>query len=126
VTSVNAEVRRIATHDGVDLSEISVSGVFHFAIRMDIGIRGHDGIDSFDLWICSTSWLELQSFPFSGQYLVIVDKFDARRIESFLRGEVIGISGRTSSEVLSKLSRFAYWEYSDMTSLPSRMDDNQQ
>jgi hypothetical protein len=120
---VNAEIRRISTHDGLGLSELDANGAFYVGLRIDIGISGHHGSDSFDMWICSTSWLELQGKPFAGQYLVILDTFDAHRLEDFLRGKVSGVSGRTSSEVFLKLSRFAYWEYSDMASVPARVDD---
>jgi hypothetical protein len=120
---VNAAIRRISSHDGVELDDVSVDGEFHIGLRMDIGIPGHDGVDCFDIWICSTSWLELQPKPISGQFLVVVDGFDAPRLENFLRGKVAGISGSTSAEVFLKLSRFAFWEYADMPSLPSRIDD---
>jgi immunity protein 8 of polymorphic toxin system len=121
---MNAEIKTIATSDGAELTDIEVDGNFHLGIRIAVGFPGHDGADLFDLWVCSTSWLEQQSLPYSGQYLVVMNKFDATQLEGFLRGKIMSLSGKTSSEVLMKVARFAYWEYADMSSSPTRNDDS--
>jgi hypothetical protein len=43
--------------------------------------------------------------------LIIVDRFDAQKLESFISAKVRGTSGATKDELFVKLSRFASWEF---------------
>jgi hypothetical protein len=110
---LTAEVRSIsvAGTDGTPLSKARPEPKFYLPLELDIGIKGQPGTDRFGLWVCSVSWLEEQSFPYLGQWLVVVDRFDAQKIDTFIRSEVMGTSGRTKDELFVKLSRFAAWEF---------------
>jgi len=120
---VNGEIKRILTADGEVLENQHFSAPFHVAVRLEIGIRGLEGADLFDMWICSLSWLDQQPMPLSGQFLIVVKQFDANSICDFLRHKVASTSGATTIEVFEKLSRFAYWEYADVANRPRHWDE---
>ena len=120
---VNGEIKRILTADGEVLENQHFSAPFHVAVRLEIGIRGLEGADLFDIWVCSLSWLDQQPLPLSGQFLIMVKQFDANSICDFLRHKVASTSGATTIEVFEKLSRFAYWEYADVANRPRHWDE---
>jgi Immunity protein 8 len=120
---VNGEIKRILTTDGDVLENQHFSSPFYVNLRLEIGIRGLEGADLFDIWICSLSWLDQQPLPLSGQFLIMVKQFDANSLGDFLRHKVASTSGKTTIEVFEKLSRFAYWEYADMANRPKHWDE---
>jgi hypothetical protein len=120
---INGELKRILTTDGNVFESQHFTGPFHVNVRLEIGIRGLEGADLFDIWICSLSWLDQQPLPLSGQFLIVVKEVDANTIFEFLRHKVASTSGTTTVEVFEKLSRFGYWEYADMPNRPKYFDE---
>jgi hypothetical protein len=110
---LTAEVRSIKAweREPVPLSELQPEPNFYLPLELQIGIVGQPGADLFHLWVCSISWLEQQTFPHLGQWLIIVERFDAQKLESFISATVRGTSGATKDELFVKLSRFASWEF---------------
>jgi hypothetical protein len=119
----SGEIKRILTADGEALEDQHITGPFNVNVRLEIGIRGLEGSDLFDIWVCSLSWLTEQPLPLSGQFLIVVQQFDAGSICEFLRHKVASTSGSTTIEVFEKLSRFAFWEYADMQNRPKHLDE---
>ena len=120
---VTAEIKRILTADGEVLENQQFSSPFYVNVRLEIGIRGLEGADPFDISVCSLSWLDQQPMPLSGQFLIVVKQFDANSLCDFLRHKVANTSSATTIEVFEKLSRFAHWEYADMANRPKHWDE---
>jgi hypothetical protein len=110
---LTAEVRSIKAweREPVPLSGLQPEPNFYLSLELEIGIEGQPGADRFHLSVCSISWLEQQTFPYLGQWTIIVDRFDPLNLESFISAKVRAISGASKDELFVKLSRFASWEF---------------
>lgn len=118
-----AELRSVTTPEGDDISSIRVNQPFSVALVMKIGVTGDPGVDLFQISVCSPDWIEEQALPMLGSTLLIVRQFAADQIVEFLSSRISQISGATSREVLSAVSRLAEWEFEEMGTYPPRRDD---
>ncbi|WP_040598631.1 immunity 8 family protein [Patulibacter medicamentivorans] len=90
--------------------------------RWSLGLRilaGPDdgpGEESFDLTVCSLSWMTDQvrkDGVFAGRHHLIVEWYDWPLIEAHVRRRVATCEGADWAEVAAKIGRFAYWEFED-------------
>ena len=116
---MNAELRKLWSLEREDdFSNFSPEDPKNFGtwVRMLIGPRGEAGAESFDIFVCTPSWLasELhkQNAIFPRNHLVI-QSFDHTLIASHLSRAVSMCSGRDWLEVAVLLSRLGAWEFED-------------
>ncbi|CZF87030.1 Imm8 family immunity protein [Grimontia marina] len=96
---------------------------FSLWLTVTVGVNGEEGSSSYQLHICTPDWIryavenELEDHFLWGRHMLIVDKFDAEKIEIAIEKKLKEISSQFSndsqSELLKKVSRYAYWEYED-------------
>jgi len=81
-----------------------------------IGPKGAVGEESFDINVCTPSWLSREvtntGFVWGRHYLVVAD-YDLARIKTIISSRVTACSGESWKQVGEKLSRIGYWEFED-------------
>ena len=111
---VQARVRHIISPDVADLVTFRPEADA-FAVLLMLLVGPHDGPgeESFDVLVCSPAWLAAQGEPVIGRHKLVVNDFDFRAIEAFLRRHVESCFGETWSEVGTKVGRIGHWEFED-------------
>jgi hypothetical protein len=110
---VRPTIRHISTIDGDDPAvwRPADAGNFSVALRLIIGPADSEGEESFDLVVCSPSWLdkecERDGFVL-GRHHLIVRSYDFSLLQGALVKLIERCSGDTWQEVAGKLSRVAY------------------
>lgn len=93
---------------------------FGFWARMIVGIRGQDGGESFDVFICTPKWLAIRSTNNEvvfGQYHLIVGEYDYNKIYQALRQKTVLVAN-SWDEIAAKICKVAYWEFEDYLDSP--------
>lgn len=116
---MRAEIRETYSSDVDDLSEwLPTSEAFAVVVRLQIGPAGEPGEESFDVTVCSPSWLGQQAEDapvLDVRHHLVVREFSWPVIRDYITARVAACTGETWSDVTLKLSRFAYWEFEDYT-----------
>ena len=84
--------------------------------RLTVGPSSGDGEESFDVTVCTPSWLDLECLRDGfvvGRHHLIVLSYDFEFIRRTLVKFVERYSGGTWQEVAVKVSRIGYWEFED-------------
>jgi hypothetical protein len=116
--SVEPEIRRLHSPDIYNLAEHSPqdSAYFGFLLQIMVGPVGQQGEESFDAVVCTPRWIadHLGSDGILvGRHHLLVDRYDFRRLEEFLRQYVARCSGATWEEAATRIGRLAKWEFED-------------
>ena len=89
---------------------------FGFSLELLIGPDGQEGMESFQVTVCTPRWLEANHPPediILGRHYLIVFEFNydrlLQRIEKYLRH----CTGDTWQEVAEKVARLGWWEFED-------------
>ena len=117
---ITAVIRRFHSPD-VDPLDAFVGPVdepFAVLVQMMIGPRESEGEESFDVLVCSPSWIARQcdDRPFLLEHMVCVPTFDWSSIRELLEQRVSTVSGATWQDVAQQLGRIGRWEFSDYQS----------
>jgi hypothetical protein len=89
---------------------------FNVAVRMLVGPAEAEGEESFDVYVASPSWLELQctkSRFVVGGHRVFVNQYDVPEIKKILTSIVERYSGKTWVDVARRLACLGMWEFED-------------
>lgn len=89
---------------------------FVFWVRAMIGPDTEEGAESFDMQICTPTWLISQhseSEVIFGRHMLIVFEYNLDRIKSKVSRYCDSCSGKDWPEIVEKLSRIGYWEFED-------------
>ena len=112
---VHAELKAVWTVDYDPLESVKINDeAFMVDARLEVGVAGREGADTFDLRVCSPQWLATQELPLFGCDLLIVEEFSPERIRHHIAKILSGISGETAVEIMDKVSRFAIWEGAEL------------
>lgn len=87
---------------------------FGFWVRAMIGLDNEEGADSFDMLICTPSWLRSQHSGHEvifGRHMLIVFEYDLERIKSKVSSYCDSCFGKDWQEIAEKLSWIGYWEF---------------
>ena len=113
---MEAEIKRLHSPDVDDVYQYVASGPFCLLVQLFIGPKNAQGEESFDLTVCSPSWLALQNKPMiSGEYMLIMKEFSSRAILNFVQLALNEIRGDSWAQIAQKLGRIAKWEFQDYT-----------
>ncbi|MBN9154812.1 Imm8 family immunity protein [Microbacterium sp.] len=85
-------------------------------VRMMVGAVGAEGEESFDLLICTGSWLRdaaASEGPQIGRHHLVVEPLNLEVALAFLADAVAGVQGDDWNEIGDKLSRIGKWEFED-------------
>lgn len=117
MNTVQPELKRLHSPDVYDLRKPSIdeSKPYCVLIQAMFGPENVEGEESFDLIVCNRLWVEQQrmqgEIPDPHQF--VVERFDIREIEEYLRRAAQDSSGADWKEVATKLGRFGKWEFDD-------------
>ena len=100
----------LVTHRPGDPGDVGV------LIQILAGPSGGPGEESFDVLACTPRWLDRRLRdvgPIVGRHHLIVEEFDAPRIQEFLRVKVESLDAPTWSKLATKIGRIGRWEFED-------------
>lgn len=114
---MRADVKHVYSPD-VDLDSGRVEDLSDFCIsvRLIVGPVGGSGGDSFDLMVCTPTWIGrriLETGPVVGRHFLLVNHFSGREIKDFLRRQVGSLDGKDWKELAGKIGRIGMWEFED-------------
>lgn len=81
-----------------------------------IGVQGEEGVDLFQLHVCSPAWLEAElqrESVIDGRFMQVTSRFDANQIESHVRMRVGATTGADWEAITIQLCRWLHWEFED-------------
>jgi hypothetical protein len=104
--------------DYLDPTQFKPDSLSHFrcTFNLFIGPSDGDGMESFQLTVCSPDWLAdaCQKHGYVlGRHHLIVSHFDLDSITKVITKLIDRCAGETWHQVAEKLSRIAYWEFED-------------
>lgn len=114
---IRAELRSLYSPDCDDLRTLTFPDPTHFSIfiQVFVGPAGQIGQETFDLTVCSPSYLaelaQEQDLVLGYAYLVAL-RYDYQAIEAALRALCRRATGHTWEQVARKLDRIGHWEFS--------------
>jgi Immunity protein 8 len=114
---MRAELRGIDI-DGSSLGSFTPPDAtdFQIAVTAHIGAAGEEGVDLFQLTVCSRTALAAQPLPkgFAFQrHSLVVEAWDPRLVERALSDLCLRTEGQDWPDVAQRLARFLYWEFED-------------
>ncbi len=86
-------------------------------VEAEIGEENSEGSDVFDFVVCTPKGLETKlegTTVLSGHGLLIMQEFDAEKIERYLASHCDKTVGKNWSEVVRKLRLIGSWEFEGM------------
>jgi hypothetical protein len=116
---LTAQVKALSTIDHIALEDVRPEDpeCFQILVRAMVGPRDQEGEESFDLKVCTPSWLAKvcakDGFVLGVHYL-IVDHYDLPKIRQLINRFIERCSGDTWQQVAQKVGRLAYWEFEDL------------
>jgi Immunity protein 8 len=85
-------------------------------VQIMAGPADGPGSESFDVVVCTPSWLgELarRDGPITGRHHLIVDRFDADQVRSYLTAEVEAEEAPSWKALAERIGRIGKWEFED-------------
>jgi len=115
---MKAELRALHSPDLADLKHGSPPdpGNFGILVQAMIGPEDEEGEESFDILVCTPSWLAGQverEGPTWGRHHLLLPRYDYAAIESTVRSLVDSVHGLDWPEVAEILARYGAWEFED-------------
>jgi len=115
---MKAELKYLYSPDADDLAGYVPDDPDRFGLLIQamVGPAGEDSYESFDLIVCTSSWLaELASErgPTMGRHHLIVSGYDYKEIEAFIRVYCSNCEGLTWNDVGPLVGRLGHWEFED-------------
>ncbi|MGA2298596.1 MAG: Imm8 family immunity protein [FCB group bacterium] len=111
-----SKIKEILTPNFNDLKTYIPENIsnFKFPIQLLIGPKESEGEESFEIIICSPSWL-MDNIPdggyLHGQHYLILKKYNSDVLLNCLNILFNNIEGNNWDEIALKLSHFAIWEF---------------
>ena len=117
-------LKRLHSPDILDLSTYQPADpqFFGFLLQALYGPEGEKGEESFDILVCTPSWLarELESASvLSGRHRIFMQEYNFERLRAFLLEYAKQCSGKTWEEAAKKLGRLGKWEFEDYSLPPN-------
>jgi hypothetical protein len=113
---IKPEIRRFHSPDApfLDSYVTPANGLFVVLIQMFIGAENGEGEESFDVVVCSSSWIERKCAvdPMFCEQMIVARSFDWPKIRKLLEQRVATVHGETWPDVARQLERIGRWEFS--------------
>ncbi|OON33518.1 hypothetical protein BTJ39_24260 [Izhakiella australiensis] len=104
------------SNDDYDLNKYHPGdeSVFSLRLLIRIGTDDNDGMDNFDLNVCTPEWLcKHHWLPELMRHTLLVRKYDLDEITKTITDYIDQCEGKDWMEIAHKLSRVFAWEYED-------------
>jgi hypothetical protein len=116
--NVKAKLKALYTTEmnHLDLHPSQNPDRFRIWVHAMVGPQGDDGEESFDIGICTPSWVEeecRQGGFVVGRHHLVVLRYDVQFITTVIKEPVERCDGNTWKEVAEKVSRIGQWEFED-------------
>jgi len=115
---MNVELKRVHSPDVYDLESFEPDDAknFGFLLQVMVGPEGGEGEESFDIEICTPSWLE-ENYGLDdvviGRHHMIVQQYSYKKLIQVISDLLKECSGADWNEAANKISRFGMWEFED-------------
>ena len=111
---MKAIVKRIHSPDIEDIFQYRPNGPFSVLVQFLIGPENEEGEESFDVTVCSPSWLQDQpGIILSGADSLIMKEFDPGALVEYVRCTIGRLRGKSWSEIARQIDRIGKWEFRD-------------
>lgn len=114
---MNAELRRIHSPDAVDLAVWRPDGPsWSLHLQLMVGPAGAPGEESFDVTLCSPTWLAARASRdgiVALRHYYLCENYDYEALASYFARRVEFCTGSAWPEVAAQLSRIGHWEFED-------------
>lgn len=112
------EIRRLHTPDAASFDSFAPQDPqdFSMLVQVLVGPAEGEGEESFDIEVITPKHLAARverAGPISGRHLLVVARFDAATIQSWIENAVAECSGADWKDIAAKLSRLGRWEFED-------------
>lgn len=90
-------------------------------IRLLVGPDNGPGEESFDVLVCTSTWLARRIGEYGSQlvrHALVMDQFDLQDAIEILRGEVALVSGENWRDLTMGLVQIGRWEFQDYYASP--------
>src|SRR5438876_7372628 len=87
---------------------------FSFLLQANIGWKGSNAADTFDILVCTPKWLAEHYGPDGfvlGQHKLIVFEYNYRRLVRFIEHFCSRCHGETWAEIARQLTSLGKWEF---------------
>lgn len=115
--TMKPKIVRLHSPDVQDLTTFSPgTESFSFLVQIIASPEGVDGEESFDLAVCSPSWVSEHvehDGCLIGRHYLIVSEYNYDSLLSVVTEFAANCTGNTWKEVASKLGRLGRWEFED-------------
>jgi hypothetical protein len=114
---MRAELKWLHSPDADDLRSFVPPDPERFMLLVQamVGPEEDDASESFDIIVCSGSWMreQVEQGPLIGLYHIIMAKFDYDALVRLVGDFCRRCEGRTWQDVAAKVSRLGRWEFDD-------------
>ena len=115
---MKAEIKSILRPDVQDLTNYIPDNpeLVGFALQLLIGPHGQEGMESFQLMVCTPQWLNTTHSKDQivlGIHYVFIFEYNYEKLLHFLHSYVERCTGNTWQEIANKLARFGHWEFEE-------------
>jgi Immunity protein 8 len=111
---VQAVVKSVHSPDTEDIFSFRPNGPFCVLVQFKIGPKDGQGEESFDVIVCSPSWLEEQSAEvISGRDKLIMKEFNPSIFTDYINRQITALHGGSWHEIAAQIDRIGKWEFRD-------------
>jgi Immunity protein 8 len=120
---MKARVKGLHSPDVPDLTRHvpAVRDDFAFLLQILAGPAEADGEESFDVFVCTPTWLRNNHQPTDivmGRHKLIVFEYDYGRLWTFITSVIESCEGATWQELAERIGRLGKWEFEDYQAAP--------
>ena len=113
---MKAELKRLHSPDIDDLAAFhpKQDDCFAFLLQLMVGVKGKEGEESFDVFVCTPKWLlenHKDDDVLFGLHNIIVFRYDYAFIVEKLKSYIEKIEAENWEELASKINLIGKWEF---------------
>ena len=90
--------------------------MFSFLLQIIVGPLGEDGEESFDVIVCTPSWLQVEVDRRGitmGRHYLFMNTYDYNELVKYIESYCDKLSGNSWLQIAQKLTRLGRWEFED-------------
>lgn len=109
------ELRSLTGRLGEDLDQLRpVCGSFCHALRAEVGVKGEEGADGFEFYVCSPEWLQMElenNSLLPGRSRLIANRFEPQAVKQYVITQLHHAKGADWNAVTRRLGLWSNWEF---------------